>query len=175
MILKLQEGFITARKRSLGQGNIFIGMCQEFCSQGGCLPQCMLGCPPPGKQTPQKQTFPLEQTPSSADTHTPEQTPPGSRHPRSRHSPWKQTPPPHPRSQSQHPPEADTPLEADNPPRGRHIPPTKHAGRYAWEVSILLECNLVLEVRSGACARKTKQQWRYTKICLQVFQICSLH
>ena len=29
--------FITARKRSLGQGNIFIGMCQEFCSQGGCL------------------------------------------------------------------------------------------------------------------------------------------
>ena len=27
--------FITARKRSLGQGNIFIGVCQEFCSQGG--------------------------------------------------------------------------------------------------------------------------------------------
>ena len=27
----------TARKRSLGQGNIFIGVCQEFCSQGGCL------------------------------------------------------------------------------------------------------------------------------------------
>ena len=26
---------ITARKRSLGQGNIFIGMCQEFCSQEG--------------------------------------------------------------------------------------------------------------------------------------------
>ena len=25
----------TARKRSLGQGNIFIGVCQEFCSQGG--------------------------------------------------------------------------------------------------------------------------------------------
>ena len=29
--------FIAARKRSLGQGNIFIGMCQEFCSQWGCL------------------------------------------------------------------------------------------------------------------------------------------
>ena len=28
---------VTARKRSLGQGNIFIGVCQEFCSQGGCL------------------------------------------------------------------------------------------------------------------------------------------
>ena len=26
---------ITARKRSLEQGNIFIGVCQEFCSQGG--------------------------------------------------------------------------------------------------------------------------------------------
>ena len=26
---------ITARKRSLGQGNIFTSVCQEFCSQGG--------------------------------------------------------------------------------------------------------------------------------------------
>ena len=26
---------ITARKRSLGQGNIFRSVCQEFCSQGG--------------------------------------------------------------------------------------------------------------------------------------------
>ena len=26
---------VTARKRSLGQGNIFIGVCQEFCSHGG--------------------------------------------------------------------------------------------------------------------------------------------
>ena len=50
--------FITARKRSLGQGNIFIGVCQEFCSQGGSLPQCMLGCHPP-EQTPP----PWEQTP----------------------------------------------------------------------------------------------------------------
>ena len=49
----------------LGQGNIFIGVCQEFCSQrgGGGLPQCMLGYhhhhhplpwqadTPPGRQT----------------------------------------------------------------------------------------------------------------------------
>ena len=28
----------TARKRSLGQGNIFIGVCQEFCSRGGWYP-----------------------------------------------------------------------------------------------------------------------------------------
>ena len=29
------EDIFTARKRSLGQGNIFIGVCQEFCSRGG--------------------------------------------------------------------------------------------------------------------------------------------
>ena len=37
--------FITARKRSFGQGNIFIGVCQEFCSQGGYL---LRGVPAPG-------------------------------------------------------------------------------------------------------------------------------
>ena len=32
------KSIFTARKQSLGQGNIFIGVCQEFCSQGGgCL------------------------------------------------------------------------------------------------------------------------------------------
>ena len=40
----------TAHKRSLGQGNIFSNVCQEFCppgggvAEGGGLPQCMLGC-----------------------------------------------------------------------------------------------------------------------------------
>ena len=35
---------ITARKRSLGQGNIFIGVCQEFCSQCvGGIPACLAG------------------------------------------------------------------------------------------------------------------------------------
>ena len=44
---------ITARKRSLWQGNIFIGVCQELCSRGGGLPQCMLGYhPTPGKADP---------------------------------------------------------------------------------------------------------------------------
>ena len=37
----------TARKRSLGQGNIFRSMCQEFCPQGGgggCgIPACLAG------------------------------------------------------------------------------------------------------------------------------------
>ena len=35
----------TSRKRSLGQGNIFTSVCQEFCSQGegGAIPACTAG------------------------------------------------------------------------------------------------------------------------------------
>ena len=52
----------TARKRSLGQGNIFSSVCQEFCPQGGvCLSAC-LDTPPP-----QEQRHPPEQTPPGAD------------------------------------------------------------------------------------------------------------
>ena len=44
---KTQQHFITARKRSLGQGNIFRSVYQEICSQEGRdLPHCMLGYPP---------------------------------------------------------------------------------------------------------------------------------
>ena len=32
------ESLVTARKRSLGQGNIFRSMCQEFCPRGGGEP-----------------------------------------------------------------------------------------------------------------------------------------
>ena len=97
--------FITARKRSLGQGNIFIGVCQEFCSQGGvCLSACW--DTPPWEQTP----------PSPAADTPPEQTHPWSRHPpRSRHPQSRHTP------RSRHPP----------PPWSRHPPPSaEHAGRY---------------------------------------------
>ena len=34
LALKCHIKFITARKRCLGQGNIFSSVCQEFCSQG---------------------------------------------------------------------------------------------------------------------------------------------
>ena len=54
--------FFTARKQNLGQGNIFSSVCQEFCSRGGGLPQCMLGYPP-------------SKHPTRAGTHQ-EQTPP---------------------------------------------------------------------------------------------------
>ena len=37
--LKLISDMFTARKRSLGQGNIFKSVCQEFCSWGGVVSQ----------------------------------------------------------------------------------------------------------------------------------------
>ena len=42
---------VTARKRSLGQGNIFSSVCQEFCPWGS-LPQCMLGYHPLPRRPP---------------------------------------------------------------------------------------------------------------------------
>ena len=61
----------------LGQSNVFTGVCDSV--QGGVLPQCMLGYPPP----PQDQTCPQDQTP------------PGTRHPPpGTRPPWDHTPPP---------------------------------------------------------------------------------
>ena len=65
---------ITDRKRSLGQGNIFKGRCQEFCSRGGVYLSACWDTHPPGGDTPQEQTPHWEQTP-------PRNRPPGSRHP----------------------------------------------------------------------------------------------
>ena len=36
----------------LSQGNIFTPVCDSVNRGGGGLPQCMLGCTPPGRQTP---------------------------------------------------------------------------------------------------------------------------
>ena len=68
---------ITARKRSLGQGNIFSSVCQEFCSQGG-LPQCMLGYHPP----PEPGTSPLRTKHPLRGADTPSRHPPGPGTPR---------------------------------------------------------------------------------------------
>ena len=75
---------VTARKRSLGQGNIFIGVCQEFCSQegGGLVGWGGLGCPQ-GPDTPRDQTPPGLDPPDQ----TPQTRPPGPDTPRD------QTPP----------------------------------------------------------------------------------
>ena len=136
-----------------GQGNIFTPVCHSFCSQGGSLPQCMLGYPPeqtpPGADTHDTPP-PGQQTPPGADIpprgrHTPradtpqEQTPlHGSRHPlQSRHPP-EQKPP-----RGRHPPGADTPLGADPPkpptPPGADTSIRSTSGRYAsyWNAFLL--------------------------------------
>ena len=65
----------TARKRSLGQGNIFSSVCQEFCSYGGvCLSACWDTTPPgsrhpPPEQVPQEQAPPKQAVPLGADPH----------------------------------------------------------------------------------------------------------
>ena len=64
------------------EGYVFTPVCQSFCSQEGCLPQCMLGYTHPhplGADTPhpreQADIPPQEQTPLEIDTLR-EQTPP---------------------------------------------------------------------------------------------------
>ena len=84
---------VTAHKRSLGQGNIFIGVCQGFCSQEGGSRQ---GAHPPEGGTPSPQQGDLP--------------PEGGSHPaRETHgeggNPWQGDPP-----------EEDTPLGKEAPP-----------------------------------------------------------
>ena len=78
--------FITARKRSLGQGNIFSSVCQEFCTHGGSA-SVHAGIHPLGAD-PSKPGIPLDQ----ASPHL-EQTPLDRAPPRSR-PPWTRHPPP---------------------------------------------------------------------------------
>ena len=66
-------------QRSCGQGNIFTPVCHSFCSEGGCLPQCMLGYHlPPREQTPLGAEPPMSRPPPRDQTHTPgaDTTPP---------------------------------------------------------------------------------------------------
>ena len=46
--MKCEGDVITARKQSLGQGNVFTPIRQSFCSQGGVY-LCMLGYTPPSQ------------------------------------------------------------------------------------------------------------------------------
>ena len=62
-----RQAIITARKRSLGQGNIFTPVCHSV--HGGGLPQCMMGYHPPTRHPPRPGT------------------PPGPGPPRTRHPP----------------------------------------------------------------------------------------
>ena len=86
---------------------------------GGCLPQCILGYPPPGADTPQSRP-PLE-----ADTPLQEADTPRSRHPQeqipSEQTPPEQTPPEQTPPRSRHPPEQTPPTPwSRQPPQSRH-------------------------------------------------------
>ena len=96
----------------LGQGNVFTSVCL---SMGGCLPQCMLGYPPPWTRQTRREQTPQEQRP-----------------PRTRHYPPQTRHPPPP---EQRPPDqADPPQEADCSIR-------LTSGRYAsyWNAFLLFE------------------------------------
>ena len=89
---------------------------------GGGLPQCMLGCHPPGAD-------PLSRPPRAETPPPPPSRPPGSRHPLgadtpwSRHSPGPGTPPRarYPPQDQVHPPGPGTPLD-QVPPQTRYTP-----------------------------------------------------
>ena len=79
MIAKFVHQYIvfhfTARKRSLGQGNIFSSVCQEFCPWGGSA-SVHAGIPPPDKETPPGKEIPLARRPPCQDIPPPpRQTP----------------------------------------------------------------------------------------------------
>ena len=74
--------FITARKRSLGQGNIFSSVCQEFCSQeGGSASVHAWIPPPPRSRHPRTRHTSGADTPLGAATHPLRADTPQSRHP----------------------------------------------------------------------------------------------
>ena len=133
---------ITALKRSLGQGNIFRSVCQEFCSQGASA-SVHAGIPPPNQaDTPSWDQAPRrpDTPPRTRQAHPPEQagTSPGPGPPRTRHpslGPGRHPPP----RTGRHPPEPGTPPRTSPP-----LPEQSLLGDTVNEraVCILLECNL---------------------------------
>ena len=93
---------ITAPKRSLGQGNIFSRVCQEFCSQGGVPGQV----PPTSRYTPRGRYTPWQVHPlgwytpqagtplldryTTQQVHPPQVHPPAGTTPPGRYTPWEQ-------------------------------------------------------------------------------------
>ena len=112
---------------------------------GGCLPQCMLGCHIPQKQTPPGGRHPPGADTPPEETHTPRaDTPPGADPPKA-DDPQKQTPPPRSRHPQKQTPREQTPPRSRHPLHSRHPPPQSMLGDAvnAQAVRILLECNLV--------------------------------
>ena len=131
----------TASKRSLGQGNIFRSVCQEFCPQGGGEYLGRYSSPdqvyPPGPGTspwtmysPQDQVHPQTRYTPWDQVHPLDQVHPQQVHPPGRHTPPGPGTPPRPDT----PPWAGIP-----PPLTRYTPPDQvpprgmHAGRYGQQ------------------------------------------
>ena len=104
---------ITTRKRSLGQGNIFSSVCQEFCSRGGTLAGT-----PPGRYTPQgRYTSPGQVHPFWAGTPPPPgRYTPGQVHPQAATPPWQVHPPMQVHPPGQVPPRQVPPPRVGTPP-----------------------------------------------------------
>ena len=96
-------------------GRLCFYSCLWFCSQGGCLPQCMLGYHTPGSRHPREQAPPWSRQPLGAGTPT-QQAPQHSRHPNTAGTPTQQAP-----QHSRHP-------IPGTPPSG-----AVHAGRYGQQ------------------------------------------
>ena len=79
-ICLLASNVITARKRSLGQGYIFTGICHSV-NRGVCLSACWDTPPLPGRHPPARET-PLPRRPPLPRTLLPPRRPPSRPHPR---------------------------------------------------------------------------------------------
>ena len=141
----------ATRKRSLGQGNMFTGVCLST----GRVPDQV----PPQTRYPPGADTPPEQTPPSPGSrhhppdkvHPQEQTPPRRRPPRSRHPLLANTPRSrHPREQT-HPPE-QTPPREQTPSLCRACWEIRSMrGRYAsyWNAILFFQCHQFLSNRSA--------------------------
>ena len=134
----------TARKRSLGQGNIFRSVCQEFCSQGGVPGRVPPGTrytpwdqvhPPRTRYTPQDQVHPQDQAHPLGPG-----TPPRTRYPPASLGPGTTPDQVHPRPCT--PPRPGTPPGPGTPPEQCMLGDTGNKRA----VHILLECILVVSV-----------------------------
>ena len=115
-----QNVLITARKWSLGQGNIFTPVCHSIHSGGSASVHAGIPPPPPGTRY----------------------TPPGTSHtPRTRHTPRDHAPP---GTRHTHP--TPIPLGTDTPPDQAHTPRDQGDTVNARAVRIPLECSLVFSV-----------------------------
>ena len=133
---------------------MFLQVC--VCPQGGCLPQCMLGChtpPGPGRHPPRTRQTPLPL--DQVDTPRDQADPPGTRQtpPDQGDTPWDQADPPgpgRPPGTRQSPPQTrETPLGPGRPPSPPDQADTSPGSRlqhtvYELPVRILLECILVI-------------------------------